>query len=43
MEKKNTHLLLNFFVAVTFVIMVTVNALSALLPINGLTPGEVLT
>ena len=41
MEKKNTHLLLNFFVVVTFVIMVTVNALSALLPINGLTPGEV--
>ena len=41
MEKKNAHLPLKLFVAVTFIIMVTVNALSALLPLNGVTPGEV--
>lgn len=41
MEKKNTHLPLKLFVVVTFVVMVTVNALSALLPLNGITPGEV--
>ena len=41
MEKKNTNLPLKLFVVITFIIMVTVNALSALLPINGITPGEV--
>ena len=39
--EKNTNLPLNLFVVITFIIMVTVNALSALLPINGITPGEV--
>ena len=41
MEKHNPHLPLKLFVVITFIIMVTVNALSALLPINGITPGEV--
>jgi len=41
MEKSNTRLSLKLFVAATFVLMVTVNALAALLPINGVTPGEV--
>jgi len=41
MERENKRLFLKFFVAGTFIIMVTVNALSALLPINGITPGEV--
>ena len=41
MEKKNTNLPLKLFVVITFIVMVTVNALSALLPINGITPGEV--
>ncbi len=41
MKKKNTRLSLMLFVVITFVIMVTVNALSALLPLNGITPGEV--
>ena len=41
MEKKNTNLPLKLFAVITFIIMVTVNALSALLPINGITPGEV--
>ncbi len=41
MEKKNTNLPLKLIVVITFIIMVTVNALSALLPINGITPGEV--
>lgn len=41
MKKKNTRLPLMLFVVITFVIMVTVNALSALLPLNGITPGEV--
>lgn len=41
MEKRDTRPLLKLFVAATFILMVTVNALSALLPINGITPGEV--
>ena len=41
MKKKNTRLPLMLFVVITFVIMVTVNALSALLPLSGITPGEV--
>lgn len=41
MERENKSLFLKFFVAGTFLLMVTVNALSALLPINGITPGEV--
>ena len=41
MKKKNTRLPLMLFVVITFVIMVTVNALSALLSLSGITPGEV--
>ncbi|NCB50601.1 MAG: tryptophan-rich sensory protein [Clostridia bacterium] len=41
MEKKDAHIPLKMFVAVTFIAMIAVNALSALLPLNGLTPGEV--
>lgn len=41
MKSKNEHLLLKLCVLVTFAVMITVNALSALLPINGVTPQEV--
>jgi len=41
MERKDNQLLLKFLVVVTFIIMLTVNALSALLPLNGITPAEV--
>jgi len=41
MERKNEQLILKLLVVVTFIIMVTVNALSAMLPLNGITPGEV--
>jgi len=41
MEKKNTNFPLKLFVVVTFIIMFTVNSLSALLPLNGIMPGEV--
>lgn len=41
MEKKNPYLPLKLFVFITFIVMVTVNALSVLLPLNGITPGEV--
>ncbi|PKM72544.1 MAG: lantibiotic ABC transporter permease [Firmicutes bacterium HGW-Firmicutes-16] len=41
MKKKNVYIPLKLIAVVTFIIMVTVNALSALLPLNGLTPGEV--
>jgi hypothetical protein len=41
MERDNKNLFLKLFVAGTFLLMVTVNALSALLPINGVTPGQV--
>ena len=41
MKRKNAQRRLKLLVVVTFIIMVTVNALSALLPLNGITPGEV--
>lgn len=41
MESKNKYLPLKLFVLLTFVAMVVVNALSALLPINGVTPAAV--
>ena len=41
MKSKNERLLLKLCVLITIIAMITVNALSALLPINGVTPGEV--
>ena len=41
MEMKRINRLIGIFTTVTFIAMVTVNALSAALPINGVTPGEV--
>lgn len=41
METKRNNGLIKLFVVLTFIAMVTVNALSAALPINGITPGEV--
>jgi len=41
MENRKSTVWLKIFVVVTFIAMVTVNALSALLPINGITPGQV--
>jgi len=41
MEKKLDGVGVKVLVAVTFVAMVLINALSAMLPINGITPGEV--
>lgn len=41
MERKTTHLQLGLLVVVMFIAMVVVNALSAMLPINGITPAGV--
>lgn len=41
MERTNRDLPFKLSVLATFIVMVTVNALSVLLPINGVTPGEV--
>ncbi len=41
MEAKKTSLLLKLVVALSFVVMLAVNALSALLPLNGVTPQDV--
>ena len=41
MQKKNVSLPLKLFAVATFIIMLTINVLSVLLPLNGLTPGEV--
>lgn len=41
MEVKKPNLLLKAVVALSFVVMLTVNALSAILPLNGVTPQDV--
>ena len=41
MEAKNKGTVLKIMVAVSFVATVTVNYLAQLLPINGVTPGQV--
>ena len=39
--KKNNKILINTFVAITYLAMITINALANILPINNMTTGDI--